>query len=77
MDTCEVCGNQYDKCFIVTFNDQKHIFDCFECAIYALAPICNHCKCKVIGHGVEQDNIIYCCAHCAKLSGAVKLVDRA
>ena len=25
-----------------------------ECAIHALAPVCPHCHCRVVGHGVEQ-----------------------
>jgi hypothetical protein len=31
----------------------------------------------VIGHGVEQDGIIFCCANCAKHSGVLQLRDRA
>jgi hypothetical protein len=31
-----------------------------------LAPVCEHCGCKVIGHGVEVDGRFYCCAHCAR-----------
>jgi hypothetical protein len=77
MARCEVCGNEYDKLFTVTLNGREHAFDCFECAIHALAPLCRHCGCKIIGHGVEQDNSLYCCAHCAKLAGATGLVDRA
>jgi hypothetical protein len=77
MARCEVCGNDYDKLFTVTLNGREHAFDCFECAIHALAPLCRHCGCKIIGHGVEQDNSLYCCAHCAKLTGATGLVDRA
>jgi hypothetical protein len=29
-----------------------YTFDCFECAIQALAPTCAHCQSRVIGHGV-------------------------
>ena len=53
MAQCEMCGNEYDKTFDVVMNGQSHTFDSFECAIHALAPICEHCGCKVIGHGVE------------------------
>ena len=77
MATCEVCGNEYDKAFTVTKDGTKHTFDSFECAIHALAPICAHCGCKVIGHGVERDNTVFCCAHCAKHAGVVGLRDRA
>ena len=77
MGTCEVCGNSYDKAFTVTMNGRQHVFDSFECAIHALAPACGHCGCKVIGHGVEQDGIIFCCANCAKQAGVAGLTDRA
>jgi hypothetical protein len=66
MATCEVCGNDYDKAFQVTAAGQTHVFDSFECAIHRMAPICEHCGCKVIGHGVEVDGRFYCCAHCAR-----------
>jgi hypothetical protein len=75
--TCEVCGNNYDKAFTVTTDGKAHTFDSFECAIHALAPECAHCGCRVVGHGVEQDDRVYCCAHCAKLAGATALRDRA
>jgi phage terminase large subunit GpA-like protein len=77
MAQCEVCGNDYDKSFQVVMNNQPRTFDSFECAIQALAPLCAHCKCRVIGHGVEQDNRIFCCAHCASASGARQVRDRA
>lgn len=77
MRTCEVCGNQYDKAFTVTANGKAHTFDSFECAIHALAPQCAHCGCRVVGHGVEQGEKVYCCAHCAKHAGATALRDRA
>ena len=74
---CEVCGNDYDKAFTVTMAGQKHSFDSFECAIHALAPICAHCGCRVVGHGVEHDETVYCCANCAKHAGVPGLRDRA
>jgi hypothetical protein len=48
-----------------------------ECAIHALAPVCEHCDCRVIGHGVEADSRIFCCAHCATEAGVAGLADRA
>jgi hypothetical protein len=69
MAKCEVCSNEYDKSFEVTVAGKKHIFDSFECAIHALAPTCAHCKCKIIGHGVEANGVIYCCANCAGHKG--------
>jgi hypothetical protein len=53
MAKCEVCGNEYDKAFDLIAAGQRHTFDSFECAIQAIAPICEHCQCRVIGHGVE------------------------
>ena len=73
---CEVCGNEYDKTFQVVQGGQTHIFDSFECAIARLAPVCAHCRCRVIGHGVEQSGKIFCCASCATHAGAQGLVDR-
>jgi hypothetical protein len=69
MARCEVCGNDYEKAFEVLIDGDSHTFDSFECAIHALAPKCAHCDCHVIGHGIEADGAIYCCAHCAEESG--------
>lgn len=69
MARCSTCGNEYDKCIEVVAGDTRHVFDCFECAIYLLAPTCAHCGCRIIGHGVEtgdSDEAVYCCAHCAR-----------
>jgi hypothetical protein len=71
MTICDVCGNDYDKAFTITMDGRVHTFDSFECAIQALAPVCPHCACKIIGHGVETDDRIYCCAHCAEHAGMV------
>ena len=53
MAQSEVCGNDYDKSFEVTLAGRTHVFDSFECAIHALAPVCAHCGCKIVGHGAE------------------------
>jgi nitrite reductase/ring-hydroxylating ferredoxin subunit len=74
---CEVCGNDYDKAFEVTMAGKRHVFDSFECAVHALAPSCPHCGCRVMGHGVESQGKIFCCAHCARESGVEGLRDRA
>ena len=74
---CETCGNDYDKAFTVEIGGEKHVFDCFECAIHALAPKCEHCGCRVVGHGMEAHGSIYCCAHCAHVSGVANVVDNA
>jgi hypothetical protein len=74
--TCELCGNDYDKAMEVTVGGQRHVFDSFECAIHVLAPHCAHCDCRIVGHGVEADGRMFCCAHCARESGATGLADR-
>ena len=76
MATCEVCGNEYDKSFEVRAAGRSHIFDSFECAIHALAPICDHCGCKIIGHGIEADGAFFRCASCAKKAGVAQARDR-
>jgi Rieske Fe-S protein len=69
MAQCETCGNDYDKAFQVTVSGgDSRTFDSFECAIHAMAPVCEHCGCRVIGHGTEVDGRFYCCAHCANAS---------
>jgi hypothetical protein len=78
MARCEVCGNDYDKTLSVTVaGGAAHTFDSFECAIQALAPSCAHCGCRVIGHGVEAGDKVYCCANCARMSGEKGMRDRA
>jgi len=76
MPECEVCGNDYDKAFEVRRGGDSHVFDSFECAIHALAPSCGHCGVKVIGHGIEANGTVYCCAHCAEQAGVSEATDR-
>jgi hypothetical protein len=77
MAKCEVCGNDYDKAFELIAAGARHTFDSFECAIQAIAPICEHCQCRVIGHGVEVAGRFFCCAHCAKSATSAEVSDRA
>lgn len=77
MATCDTCGNDYDKAFTVTMNGQTSTFDSFECAIHALAPTCNRCGIKIVGHGVEKNGTTFCCANCAAQAGVTGLQDRA
>ena len=77
MGTCAMCGNDYDKSFTVTTHDGKsQVFDSFECAVHAVAPTCEHCACRILGHGVESDGRMFCCAHCAEQQGVDGLADR-
>lgn len=77
MQRCEVCGNDYDKAFHIEAAGKRHTFDSFECAIKAMAPICEHCQCRVIGHGVEVAGQFFCCAHCARHATKADVRDRA
>jgi len=64
---CEVCGNDYWMAFEVhTVSGDVHTFDSFECAIHRMAPICEHCQVKIVGHGVEVNGRFFCCGHCAR-----------
>jgi hypothetical protein len=76
MARCEVCGNDYDLSFQVIAAGYTHTFDSFECAIHRLAPICEHCGCKIVGHGMQAGGRFYCCAHCARAAGVTAVADR-
>ena len=42
----------------------NYTFDSFDCAIQAVAPVCPHCHCKIIGTGVESKKV-FCSMECA------------
>jgi rRNA maturation protein Nop10 len=77
MAKCEACGNDYDKSFEVLLQGKTHTFDSFECAIHTLAPTCEHCGVRIIGHGLEKSGRMFCCDHCAEHEGVMELRDRA
>ncbi len=77
MARCEVCGNEYYLAFTITTAGRTHTFDSFECAIHKLAPICDHCGCKILGHGIEARGSFFCCAHCAHAKGVTEVRDNA
>ncbi|AJC46609.1 hypothetical protein [Xanthomonas sacchari] len=77
MATCDVCGNDYDQAFTLTQGTRSGTFDSFECAIHAFAPRCSHCDCRIVGHGVQAGERMFCCAHCAQHAGVSGLADRA
>ena len=78
MAQCEVCGNEYDKAFEVRGpGGDTNTFDSFVYAIHALAPSCEHCGCRIIGHGTESDGSMFCCASCAEKAGVTGIADRA
>ena len=75
MAKCEVCGNDYYLSFEVVTAGDRHVFDSFECAIHKLAPVCARCGVKVVGHGVEAENELYCGAFCVREAGIGGAVD--
>jgi hypothetical protein len=77
MATCDACGNDYDKAFQIMIRGETFTFDSFECAIHALAPRCEHCGIRIVGHGLEKDGSMFCCDHCAENSGVREPRDRA
>ena len=78
MGVCDLCGNTYDKTFsITTAEGETKTFDSFECAIHVVAPTCEHCGCKIIGHGVESNGRYFCCANCARHAGVEGIRDHA
>ena len=73
---CSTCGNVYDKAFTVTACGQTYTFDSIECAAQKLAPTCEHCKVRILGHGLEAgDGRFFCCDHCAEKAGVKGLRD--
>ena len=69
MGRCDACGNDYPRTMEIRHEGRVGTFDSFECAIRQMAPVCEHCGCRVIGHGVEVGERIFCCAHCAHMVG--------
>ncbi|MFB7998502.1 hypothetical protein ACFC4G_37445 [Streptomyces sp. NPDC056002] len=41
-----------------------------------MAPICEHCRCRIVGQGVEVDGHWYRGAHCSSAEGKVGIVDK-
>jgi hypothetical protein len=75
MTVCDSCGNNYEKTLHIIKDGQAYDFDSFECAIHTLAPRCESCGCRVIGHGVQTGNDIFCSVHCATSRGVTGLMD--
>lgn len=77
MAQCEVCGNEYANPIEVRQNGATHVFDSFECAIHGMAPTCDNCGVRVVGHGIEADGQVFCCAPCAGAQGVRGVADHA
>jgi hypothetical protein len=73
MARCDVCGNDYARPMQIRQEGKTGTFDSFECAIHAMAPTCEHCGCRVIGHGVEANGRVFCCANCAQQVGVAQV----
>lgn len=77
MPACQTCGNDYDKAFTVTTHDgTTYTFDSVECMAHELAPSCAICGVRILGHGLEAEDRMYCCDHCAERDGVTELRDR-
>jgi hypothetical protein len=78
MTKCMVCGGSYKDMLVIRYLGQEQAFDCFQCAIHALAPHCALCGVPVIGHGVDEGGRVYCCRHCADqaVEGALEAARR-
>lgn len=77
MARCDACGNEYERSFEISLDGNRYTFDSFECAIERLAPRCEVCDVRIVGHGLEQEGSLYCCAHCARKAGAHEVRDNA
>ena len=76
MPVCDTCGNDYDRTFTVTLHDgTTHTFDSVECAAHTIAPTCAQCGDRVLGHGLEAGERVFCCDHCAQKAGVDGLSD--
>ena len=52
--SCVTCGNYSDRTFSVTHELKTYVFDSIECAALSVAPRCEVCGVRILGHGVEQ-----------------------
>ncbi|WP_152347492.1 hypothetical protein [Brevibacterium sp. CFH 10365] len=75
MTICDTCGNDYEQTFTLSFENESWNFDSFECAIHKAAPTCEHCGCRILGHGVHDGESVFCCSHCAREAGLTEATD--
>jgi hypothetical protein len=69
MARCDTCGNDYEASLDIKLDGKSYTFDCFECAIHKLAPVCENCGCRLVGHGVQAGDMMFCSSHCARTRG--------
>lgn len=67
MGYCIVCKNAYKDTLNINYKGVLYTFDSFECAIQQLAPLCQNCGIRIIGHGVEENGRVFCCNHCMQV----------
>jgi hypothetical protein len=75
MKKCQVCNGTYNY-FKVIIGETHHEFDCFECAIQALAPTCYRCGNKIIGHVHTNQGKNFCDSLCAWNINFLPLTER-
>lgn len=63
---CDHCGLLHVHGFKVEVNGRTYFFDTFECAILQVAPRCDRCGTPIRGHGIEQEESLFCSAACAE-----------
>jgi hypothetical protein len=39
-------------------------------------PVCVNCGTRILGHGVQNEQHMFCCAHCAQAVGVTGVRDR-
>lgn len=77
MPTCDTCGNDYDRAFTVTLHSGETLtFDSVECAAQRIAPTCENCGVRILGHGLQAGDRMFCCDTCAQQAGVDGLNDR-
>ena len=77
MPTCSTCGNDYAAAFsVTTASGEAYAFDSIECAAQKLAPTCETCGVRILGHGLQAGDRFFCCDHCAQKAGVSGLNDR-
>lgn len=74
---CDMCGNDYERSFTVTRGNRSGTYDSLECAISDWAPACGHCGCRILGHGVEAGDVVFCSPHCSAAAQTVRTRARA
>ncbi len=64
---CELCGNECEKPLEVRREGVTHVYDCLECAVHSLAPVCGQCGCRIMRRPVEIEDRVFCSANCAAI----------